>query len=169
MRWWVPIAMFAVAFLNYSSLIRHIEWEREGGGERGGKVRSMGNMQKCNLQSFLMRMRAYPAVVLSMWPCKFISHLQVLIYLLFFNPTHETKIGIANRWEMTNSDPPRRPIKLSSQSTAGVHLCCAIHQPQHTLQKCRAKTQSAEPNWHVLMFLQQIFICRVIYELVESL
>jgi hypothetical protein len=36
--------------------------------------------------------------------------------LLFFNSTHKTKTGTANRWETINSNPPR-PIKLSSQST----------------------------------------------------
>jgi hypothetical protein len=37
--------------------------------------------------------------------CKYSS-----IYLLFSNPTHETKIGITNRWETTNSGYPlRRP------------------------------------------------------------
>jgi hypothetical protein len=34
--------------------------------------------------------------------------------LLFFNSTHKTKTRTANRWETTNSNPPR-PIKLSSQ------------------------------------------------------
>jgi hypothetical protein len=32
------------------------------------------------------------------------SHIQVLAILLFSNPTHKTKIGIANKWEdATNS------------------------------------------------------------------
>jgi hypothetical protein len=36
-------------------------------------------------------------------------------YLLFLNPIHKTKIGIANRWKTSNSNPVG-PIKLSSQS-----------------------------------------------------
>jgi hypothetical protein len=32
------------------------------------------------------------------------SHIQVLVILLFSNPTHKTKIGIANRWgDATNT------------------------------------------------------------------
>jgi hypothetical protein len=49
-------------------------------------------------------------------------------YILFSNPAHKTKTGTANRWETTNSNPPK-PIKLSSQSRAGVRPCCAIYQP----------------------------------------
>ncbi len=56
-------------------------------------------------------------MVLSMWTCKNISHIQV--YLLFSNPTHKTKAGTANRWESTNQSPPRS-IKLSSQSETGI-------------------------------------------------
>jgi len=47
---------------------------------------------------------------------KYVSH-PTLVCLLFSNPTHKTKIGTANWWEITNSKPPG-PIKLSSQSTA---------------------------------------------------
>jgi hypothetical protein len=47
-------------------------------------------------------------MVLSMLPCKIIFHIQVYIYLLFFNPTHKTKnIGQQiGRWGTTNSKPP---------------------------------------------------------------
>ncbi len=38
-----------------------------------------------------------------------------------------------------NSDPSG-PIKLSSQSRAGVRLCCAFYQPQQNVQECPAKT-----------------------------
>jgi hypothetical protein len=46
---------------------------------------------------------------------------------LFSVPTHKTKAGTANKWQTTNSNPPE-PTKLSSQSTAGVRLCCAFYQ-----------------------------------------
>jgi hypothetical protein len=54
--------------------------------------------------------------VLSMWPRKNIFHIQVLVISFFSTPpgTDKTKIGIANRWKSTNSNPPGA-IKLSSQ------------------------------------------------------
>jgi hypothetical protein len=55
---------------------------------------------------------------------KHFSHPDLVIYL-FPNPTHKTKTGTASRWETTNSNLPG-PIKLSSQSTAGVKLCCTL-------------------------------------------
>jgi hypothetical protein len=39
--------------------------------------------------------------------------------------------------------------ELSSQSTAGVTLCCAFYQPQQNVPKCHF----AAPNRHVLTFL----------------
>jgi hypothetical protein len=50
--------------------------------------------------------RTSPAV-LSMWPPKHVSHIQGFGHLLLFsNPTHKTKIGIANRWDTTKSEQP---------------------------------------------------------------
>jgi hypothetical protein len=66
---------------------------------------------------------------------KNISPIKVLLHLLFSNPTHKTKIGIANRWETTNTNRPR-PIELCSQSTARVRLCCVFCRPQQTVQGC---------------------------------
>jgi hypothetical protein len=40
-------------------------------------------------------------------------------YLLHSDRTHTTETETANRWETTNSNPPG-PMKLSTQSTAGV-------------------------------------------------
>jgi hypothetical protein len=76
--------------------------------------------------------------VLLMWPCKknLISKFSYL--LLFPHPTHKTKTGTTNKWETTNSNPPG-PIKLSSQSTAGVRLCCVYHQPEHPMQNIAPK------------------------------
>ncbi len=42
-------------------------------------------------------------------------------YLLFSNPTHKIKTGIANWLEITNSNPPR-PIKLSKCLTSSVSI-----------------------------------------------
>jgi hypothetical protein len=53
----------------------------------------------------------------------------------------------AKRFETTNSNPPG-PIKPSSQSTAGVTLCCAFSQPQHPLLKYWDKNHCVEPNRH---------------------
>jgi hypothetical protein len=75
--------------------------------------------------------------VLSMWPCKNISHIPGLfIYLfkLFFNSTHKTKIGTANRWHTTKTKP-RGPIRNREQQSDHFkytllcqvlgRLCCA--------------------------------------------
>jgi hypothetical protein len=68
----------------------------------------------------------------------YFSHPSLIIYF-FSNPTHKPKTGTANRWQTTNINP-LGPLKLSSQSTAGVRVCCAFYQPQQTVQKCWAKT-----------------------------
>ncbi len=106
--------------------------------------------------------------------CSVCDHTKVVFtskssYLLFSNPAHKTKTGIADRWETTNSNPPG-PIKLSSQPTAGVRLWCAFYKPLHPLQKCWAKTILLSQTGHVLTFLHPIFFCRATYwALVELL
>jgi hypothetical protein len=49
------------------------------------------------------------------WPCKNIFHIQVQLFTLFFNPTHKTESGIANRYGITNSKPPG-PISMMGRS-----------------------------------------------------
>jgi hypothetical protein len=56
--------------------------------------------------------RASPAV-LSMWTCKNISHIQVLVIYFSLNPGIKLKLGLQIGGESTNSKPPG-PIKLSS-------------------------------------------------------
>jgi hypothetical protein len=62
--------------------------------------------------------------MLSMWPCKHVSHFQRISSLLltfFPTPTHtQLKLGLqaASRWETTNSNPLEW-IKLSSQWETG--------------------------------------------------
>jgi hypothetical protein len=48
-------------------------------------------------------------------PQKYFSHPSSVIYSFFFNPTHKTESGIANRCEITNSKPPG-PIIMMGQS-----------------------------------------------------
>jgi hypothetical protein len=56
-----------------------------------------------------------------------------------------------------NSNPPGQ-IKLSSQSTAGVRLCCAFYQPLHPVQKCWAKTiLLSQTCMFCLFFIQFVF------------
>jgi hypothetical protein len=45
-----------------------------------------------------------------MWPFIIIFHIQVQ-FNCFFNPTHKTKT--TNRWEITNSKPPRPIIIIT--------------------------------------------------------
>jgi hypothetical protein len=64
-----------------------------------------------------------------------------LLLVIYFFPTPPIKLKVQIRGRLgTNSKPPG-PVKLSTQSTAGVRLCCAIHHSQqHPVQKCWAKT-----------------------------
>ncbi len=57
---------------------------------------------------------------------KYFSHPSLVIYI-FSNATHQTKTGIANRWETTNSNQ----VKLSRQWTTSVRLCSALYQPHN--------------------------------------
>jgi hypothetical protein len=41
----------------------------------------------------------------SMWPCKNISHIEVLVINFFSNPTHKTETGTASRGDTTNTNP----------------------------------------------------------------
>jgi len=47
----------------------------------------------CDVQGFLSALRASPAV-LSMWPCKNISHIQVLVTFFFPTPPIKLKLGL---------------------------------------------------------------------------
>jgi hypothetical protein len=67
------------------------------------------------------------SVVLSMWPRKnILSHPSLVIY---FFPTSaiRLKLGLQTGGRLLIATPPG-PIKLSSQSIAGVRLCCAFYQ-----------------------------------------
>jgi hypothetical protein len=67
---------------------------------------------------------------------KYFSHPGLLTH---FFPTPPIKLKLGHRWDTTNSNTPG-PNQLSSQSMAGVRLCCAFHQPVHPFSKCWAKT-----------------------------
>ncbi len=67
---------------------------------------------------------------ISMWPCKKYLSRPKFSYLTLSNLIHKTKIGTANRWRETTNSNPHGPIKLYSQSTKGVRLCCAFYHPQ---------------------------------------
>jgi hypothetical protein len=64
---------------------------------------------------------------------KYFSHPGLLTH---FFPTPPIKLKLGHT---TISNTPG-PIKLSSQSMAGVRLCCAFYQPVHPFNKCWAKT-----------------------------
>jgi hypothetical protein len=75
-------------------------------------------------------------------------------YLTFFffppNPTHQTKIGIANRWETTNSKEPSAAIIMTGQSESSSET-----------DRMLGQNHFAEPNRpHVLTFLLHIPISR---------
>ncbi len=69
-----------------------------------------------------------------------------------------TKIETTNKWEISN---PHGPIKLSSQSTAGVKICSTFQQPNLIIMCENAGPKPfAEPKGHVSTFLHPIFFCR---------
>jgi hypothetical protein len=60
-------------------------------------------------------------------------------YLLFSNPTHETKTLNANRWETANSNPPG-PIQVFSNQQKVVGFCYAFSHLHKLCKQCWAKT-----------------------------
>jgi len=89
---------------------------------------------------------------------KYFSH-PSLVISFFPTPPHKTKTGTANTWETTSTNP-RRPIKLSNQSTAGQQQVLGFAVPRTSLGKV---CKNAPPNQHVLTFLHPILICRFPY------
>jgi hypothetical protein len=83
-----------------------------------------------------------------------------LVFFVFLNPTHKTKTGTENEWETTDSNP-LGAIKLSSQSTVGVRLCCMLFTTSANCAKNAGPKPFTEPNWHVLPLFHPILICRV--------
>ncbi len=121
----------------------------------------------------------------SMWPCKNISHIQVLVIYFLPTPRIKLKLGVQIGGETTNSKPPG-PIIMISQSRrgssshqiifitlfslAGVNLCDAFYQPQQTVPKCWAKIILLSQTHRILTFLRRVLVCRVTYwALVELL
>ncbi len=60
-----------------------------------------------------------PLVVLWMWPCKNISHIQSSVNYFFPTSPIKLKLGTANRWETTTNSKPPEPIIMISQSEIG--------------------------------------------------
>jgi hypothetical protein len=83
-------------------------------------------------------------------------------FSLFPTPPIKSKTGTANRWETSNKNSPG-PIKLSSQSTAGVRLCCSFLPASASHRKMLGQSHFAEPNQHVSTFLLPIFFCWATY------
>jgi hypothetical protein len=71
-------------------------------------------------------------------------------YLEFENLENKIKIETTNKWEISN---PHGPIKLSSQSTAGVKIC---YLTSSSCVKMLGQNHFAEPKGHVSTFLHPI-------------
>jgi hypothetical protein len=95
--------------------------------------------------------------VLIMWPCRDISHIQVFVFLPFSNSTHKTETGTAHWSETTNRNPPG-PIKLSSQSAAGVTCFAVPCTNLCTLFKMLGQNHFLEPNWQCCDFPSSNFL-----------
>jgi hypothetical protein len=74
-------------------------------------------------RSFHHELRVSP-MVLSMWPCKNIFHIQVLVIYFFLTPPRikKKKTGTANKWGTTNSKPPW-PISILWFSSSNCTVC----------------------------------------------
>jgi hypothetical protein len=92
-------------------------------------------------------------VVLRMWPCKKISHIQVEFFFPFLILPIKPKLGLQIGGRLLIATHLDQTICLTNQNQgaavrsyllnsflAGVSLCCAFYRPQQTLMKCRAKT-----------------------------
>ncbi len=115
----------------------------------------------------IVSLRASPAAVLSMWPCKiYISHPSLVIYV-FGNPTHETKTRTANRWGTTNSKTLWSIIMMGQSETlsngqitfitlfsAGVaQSCFTFHQPLQASDTIMwSQNHFLGPNGHIFDF-----------------
>ncbi len=109
--------------------------------------------------------------VLSMWPCKNISHIQVLVTYFLPTPPIKLKLGVQIGGETTIANHKDQSLWSASQeqgaavrsyllhsSLPGVKLCDAFYQPQQTVQKCWAKTillSQIDVFW--LFFIQRWF------------
>jgi hypothetical protein len=68
----------------------------------------------------------------SMWPCKNISHIEVLVINFFSNPTHKTETGTASRGETTNTNPHKStnqtiyPIRSSTEQSINTIWLCLL-------------------------------------------
>jgi hypothetical protein len=82
--------------------------------------------------------RTSPAM-LNMWPCLELFLTSKFSYYFFPSSPIKLKLALQIVGRLLIATPPG-PIKLCSQSTAGVRLCCAFYQPQQTVQKCWVKT-----------------------------
>jgi hypothetical protein len=92
---------------------------------------------------------------------EYFSHPRLVIYF-FPNVTHKTETWIAKGERPNSTSNPCRPIKVSSQSTAGVRCFSAFCQPLHLVQNvwwkpfCWAKLASID-------FVYDRHFCRVTY------
>jgi len=97
-------------------------------------------------------------------------------YLLFSNPTHKTKIGTANMWEIISCKTPGAVIMIGQSETGRstqlilillfsirceALLCCVPPALANVLKKMLGQIHFIEPNEHVLTFLHPILICRL--------
>jgi len=98
---------------------------------------------------------------LALFPAKFVTVQKnfkhpSLVICFFPTPPIKLKVQIGGRLG-TNSNPPGS-FKLSTQSTAGVRLCCAFyHSQQHPVQKCWAKTILLSQTSMFRLFVHLIF------------
>jgi hypothetical protein len=95
----------------------------------------------------------YVRAYLNVWSCTNISHIQDQLFTFFSNHCHKTKIGTANWWETTDSNP-LQPVKLCSQLTTDVTVCSAMYWPHDLVHKRKAQS-CFEEKWKHARLAQQ--------------
>jgi len=129
-------------------------------------IQDTRGLRKQNLMEWMVLNSEQPHPCSVYGPCNSISHIQDL--LSTFSRPHPWNWNLdCKRWETTDSNLPG-PMKLSSQSTAGVRLSCAFCQPQYPVLNCWAKTiLLIQTSTFWLFFIQNILYSALVEFLLE--
>ncbi len=96
-----------------------LDWDPWGAGSWGHAIGAASEADPAlQLTECAAGGRAWSPVVLSMWPCKNISHIQ-LLFTFSCNLTHTIETETAKRWETTDGKPPGRIIMIGQSETGG--------------------------------------------------
>ncbi len=100
--------------------------------------------------------------VLSMQPCKNISHFQLKLFAFFATSPMKLKVGHSKiRERTTNSKPPGPIITMGRSETLLISsLIAALYQPPQSMQLCWAKTNFLSQTGTFWLFWTQFYHVR---------